>query len=211
MKEIKDFDSIKDASPVGESLEVPVGAQVCRIIEVEDLVDKEYLEIKFDISQGELTGIFGDSYKQYGEWPNVGIIRRSYKDSALSFFKAFITAVRKSNERFVWNFEEQALKNQIIVVVFGQEEYDPKGKNNPDDYILTVKPVDVRSIDALRENKIKIPPIKRLKNPTSQSPQTTGSSVGSSASPQKSAFENGSQKTYEASQPINVNDDDFPF
>ena len=205
MKKIGNWDDIQEAKPTGESIDLPIGAYVCKIVEVKDIVEKEYLEIHFDIIQGEHTGVMQKSYAQYGEWPNLGILRKSYKDTALTFFKAFVTAVKKSNERFVWNFDEQALVAQQLVVVFGQEEYDPVGHNEADDFILVVKPLDVRSVQALRDGKIKPLPVRRIK----------GGSSGSSEQPEpKKNPEQPKPPTNQTggnNNNFNVVDDDLPF
>jgi len=132
------------------------GAYICRITGVIDHPDREYLEINFDIAEGEYKNYYSDLFKQFGgNWR--GRIYRSYKEKAMVFFKAFIVAVEKSNPGYTWNWDENSLINRLVVVVFGEEEYLWE-----DELRINVKPQDTRSIEALREGKIKLPTLKKL-------------------------------------------------
>ncbi len=154
MKKIEDFDKVKPATDF-EALEI--GPYICKIIAVEDLGDKEYLVINFDIADGEKKGYFKELNDAFGgDWR--GRIRRSYKKKALPFFSAFIVAVEKSNPKFKWNWNEQDLVGNYVVVVFGEEEW----VNDDNELKIVVKPVSVRSIQAYKENRITTPKIKRV-------------------------------------------------
>ena len=92
MKPIEGYDLVTEA---GELLKLPAGPQACKIIEVIDVPEKEYLDVYFDIVEGKYKGYFATLQANTGK--NYGRITRSYKANALPFFKAFITAVTKSN------------------------------------------------------------------------------------------------------------------
>lgn len=158
MKVLENWDLIDEA---GELKHLPAGAYICKIIEATDVVDKQYLDIYFDIVDGEykgyFTALFENTGKQYGR------ITRSYKDKGdsehvvLKFFKAFITAVVKSNPGYTWNWDEKTLNNKLCVVVFRDEEYKVDGVVK-----VMAKPFEIRSIEALKKGLIKIPPMKKL-------------------------------------------------
>ena len=154
MKEIKKWDEISE-----NGVSLKAGIYVCQIVEVEDVQDKSYLKIYFEIIDGEFKEYFSNRQEKEKKWPFNGTFIRSYKDNALSYFKSFITAVEKSNPKFVWKWNENDLVDQKIVVVFGEEEYESDGEIK-----VSVKPVEIRSLIALKEGKIKIPLIKRLKS-----------------------------------------------
>lgn len=155
MKPIQNYNNVKENEGYKKLI---AGAYVCRIINVIDHPDKEYLQILFDIISGEFKGYFGELNKSFGgEWR--GVIRRSYKDSALSFFKSFTVAIEKSNPGYLWDWNETKLLGKVCVIVFGEEEY----LTSEDEIKTTVKAQEVRSIQALEEGKIVIPKIKKLK------------------------------------------------
>lgn len=180
MKKINGFENLPEEEVV-EFDSLKPGAYICCIRDVEDVFSKEYLKIKFDIADGEKKGFFHKD--DLDEWSNQGTTYRSYKDSASKFFKAFITAIEKSNthKNYKWDWNEKSLIGRFFVAVFGEEEYE----NQDGDIKIVVKCQDIRSIQALREGKIEIPPLKKLK--VRKNPETA-------------AYQNQT-----------INDDDLPF
>lgn len=152
MKVIEGFDSINEA---GELKVLPAGAYICKIIEVIDVADKEYLDVYFDIADGEFKGYFNVLFQNTQK--NYGRITRSYKANALPFFKAFTTAIEKSNKDYKWDWNEKGLSGKYCVVVFRDEEYMVDGELK-----VRAKPDEVRSTQALKDGSIKIKPLKKL-------------------------------------------------
>lgn len=157
MKVIEGYDLVNEA---GELKSLPAGAYICKISEVIDVSEKEYLDVYFDIVDGEFKGYFAalesNSSHKYGR------MTRSYKQTALPFFKAFITAIEKSNNGYSWNWDEKGLAGKFCVVVFRDEEYLKDGQVK-----VMAKADEIRSIQALKENKIVIKPLKKLETPVS--------------------------------------------
>lgn len=159
MQKIENFENIRDFSEV-ESL--PAGPQPCRITDVIDHPEKSYLEVRFDIDAGDFKGFYKNLFDRNGSWR--GTIIRSYKESALGFFKAFITAVEKSNNGYNWlnaNWNEKTLVGKYVVVNFREEEY--LTENN--EVRSSVKPFEFRSIPAWREGKIQTPKKLEVEKP----------------------------------------------
>jgi len=155
MKKVEGWQNIQEGSQL-----LKAGIYLAKIVEVQDVGEKNYLRISFDIAEGEFKNNFKNQ-NTGDRWPYLGTIIRSYKDSALTWFKAFITAIEKSNEGFVWKWNEKDLVGKSFVVVYGEEEYVDEDSN---ELKIGLKPVDVRSIKALQEGKIQVPPIKKVKN-----------------------------------------------
>lgn len=162
----KGYDEIEE-NEVVEGLRVKIGPHPVQIKEVIDNADKQYLEIHFDFCQGEYKNYVANLKENTGadKWPNIGIYRASYKETATKFFKAFITAVQKSNNGYVWNWNEQTLKGKYFVANMGEEEYYDQN----DELKVTVKIREPRSIEAWQKGEIKIPELKKVK------PKPTGS------------------------------------
>lgn len=152
MKVLENWDLIDEA---GELKSLPAGPQICRIIEVIDVPEKEYLDVYFDILEGEYANYFTTLFNATGK--NYGRITRSYKSTAVTFFKQFIKAIEKSNPGYKWNWDEKSLTNKTCVVVFRDEEYIKDGQIK-----VNAKADEIRSLEALREGKIQVKPIKKL-------------------------------------------------
>lgn len=142
----------------GESRRLPAGGYVCRITGARDVPDKEQLVIEFDIAEGEYKGFYAESFQRYGSWH--GILYRSYKESALGFFKGFISSVEESNPGYKWNWDEKTLAGKLIGIVMGEEEYVRRGET---EIRVSVKPQQVRGADVIRKGGFKVPEIRRLR------------------------------------------------
>lgn len=176
------FENFKAENEVIEFENIKPTQYLCKIVDVEDVEDREYLKIAFDIVKDkngneDLKGYFNKYYEEYGKWNSQGIIYRSYKLSAQRFFEQFITAIEKSNNGYTWNFDEKTLVGKYFIANFGEEEYyDSEGELK-----TSVKVQEIRSVSALKEGKIKDLAIKKVK------------------------------KTTTAPQKLTVNEDDLPF
>lgn len=150
MKKINDFENV---SASGEFDSLVPGAYVCRIVNVEDVADKEYLKIAVEIHEGEFKDYFKNLIEAFkrDKYPGNAVMYRSYKDKAISFFKGFIKAVEESNPGFKWSWDESKLKGKLFAGVFAEEEFEMDGETKS-----TVKITDARSIQALRDGRIKI-------------------------------------------------------
>lgn len=138
------------------------GGYICAISEVEDVPEKEYIKVCYDVVKGDDAGYFTKQFKadtrENKKWPNVGTFYRSYKDSALGMFKGFITAVSESNKNFKWDWDEQVLKNKYVGVIIGEEEYlNGKGEKR-----IHNRVVNVRSVPTIESGDFDIPELKKL-------------------------------------------------
>lgn len=160
MKKINNFDEIQASD--GSYQRLPVGGYIVGVKDVEDVPEKEYLRIKFDICKGEYKNWFQKEFdgntKEDKKWPNSGTLIRSYKEKALPMFKGFTTAVEKSNNGFTWNWDEKKLKNKVFGVVIGEEEYlNQKGQVRVRNYVAAV-----RSVDVIDKGDFTVPELKKL-------------------------------------------------
>lgn len=105
------------------------GGYVMRIESVNNIKQKEQLEICLDFTDGDLSGYCNTIKDKFGFWP--ARCSKSYKEKALPFFKAFIKAVQGSNVDttglVIGDFEdvdETKLVGKVVGVVVGEREYD---------------------------------------------------------------------------------------
>lgn len=159
MKKINDWENIKESS---DFKRLEPGAYICAIKAVEDVSDKEYLKIYFDIVKGDNKGYFQKLYdsdtRKDKKWPVAGTLIRSYKEAALSMFKGFCTAVEKSNKNYKWNFDEKTLVKKYIGLIIADEEYlNTKGQKRVRNYVASV-----RSLEAIEKGDFTIPALKEI-------------------------------------------------
>ena len=120
MRPIDNFENVTPNYGGDGRKEVP-GGYIVRITYVEDVKEKEYLRVEWDYTDGELAGTHKDCYDSFGFWP--APLFRSYKTKAAGMFKAFIEAVERSNEGFVWDWNERGLVGKWVGIVTREEEY----------------------------------------------------------------------------------------
>lgn len=135
------------------------GGYVAAIMDMEDHEDKEYIMVMWDFVEEPNRGANSRVHKAKGYWPMR--FPRSYKASALGFFKAFKTQLEKSNPGFQFREDRlDDLRRKYIGVVLGEEEYianDGSVKTR-----LAVR--STRSVDAIRSGDFTVPPLKTLQN-----------------------------------------------
>lgn len=153
MKPIEGYDLVTEA---GDIERLPAGIYGVKITKVVDHPNEEYIEIYSDITKGEYANYF-KTLEDSG-MTNTSRHLRSYKTKAVPFFKAFITAVEKTNPGYKWDWDEQKLVGKNVMAVFGEEEYKTKDGN----VIVVTNLVEFRSLEAYKEGKITVPPLKKL-------------------------------------------------
>ena len=109
--------NMDDIQEAGDFRRPTAGAYICVITDVIDIQDKEYLKVGYDIDAGEFKGYYTELREAHPDWAWCGAYVKSYKQTALSLFKRFCSAVSKSNS------EEQTLVGKKIGLVFQEEEY----------------------------------------------------------------------------------------
>lgn len=153
MERINNWEQIQEK---GEMKYLQPGVYVCKILRVEDVKDKQYLKVEFDIYEGENKGYFAERFERYKRWS--GTYYASYKDQSQSSFKRFITAVENSNTGFKWNWIETQLVGKVVVFAFGRvEEIVENPKTKVKSLKWLVKPRYPHSIKSLRDGKVEIP------------------------------------------------------
>ena len=159
MKEMRNLEKIQES---GSFEKLPVGGYIIKILAVDDVPEKEYLKIFFDINDGGKKGFFQKAFEEdtraEKKWPNAGSFIRSYKEKALPMFKGFTNAIENSNKGYKWNFDEKSLVNKVVGVVIGEEQYlNQKGQVRTRTYVSAV-----RSVDTIKKGEFTVPELKKL-------------------------------------------------
>lgn len=164
MKKINGYENAT-ASGNEEAKRLAPGAYLCKITDVEDVEDREYLKLSYDIAMGEFKDYYLDKMEKYGFWG--GTFVRSYKEKAIGFFKGFISAVEKSNPGYKWTWDEKSLIGKYLCLVLGEEEYLKKD-NTVGTRLYVAKNLDK---ETFVKGNIKIPTLKVL--PKESKPEFT--------------------------------------
>ena len=153
---------LKNVQEASDGMRLPAGGYVCKYTKVEDVPEKEYLYMEFDIVKGDYAGYYQSLFESKDFWG--GKCYRSYKEKALPMFKRMCSAVNKSNNGFVFdgeiNADEQKLVGKLVGLVFGEEEY--MGNDGSKKTKLYV--VKECSVDDIINGNFKIPELKKLKD-----------------------------------------------
>lgn len=166
-----------EASTGGDFERLPAGGYVCRIIEATDYPngneysDKPYLNIVYDIAEGEYAQFYSDEWGKENKWAHE--VRQYYTQASLGIFKGFLKAVDISNNT---NFEEAAgaglderkLTGLLVGMIIGEEEY----LSNDGNVKTRLKVRGARPVQNIREGKFKQPELKKLPVETPTIPPT---------------------------------------
>ena len=142
---------------------IPAGGYVCQILRVEDNESKEYLNIEFDVAEGDRKDYFSEQAAFLNFW--TGKFIKSYKKTAEKFFKSLLTAAEKSNTNFdIQTFNDpKQLEGKMIGLTIGHEKY--LGNDNKEKTRIYVD--QTRSVEEIRKGNFDIPKEKineKLKN-----------------------------------------------
>jgi len=151
MKQIENFRNI---TSVNKYVNITPGGYICRITGIKDYEQKEYLEIEYDIAEGENRGYYLNLFQKFNFWGARFI--RSYKQTAIQYFKAFIDAVEASNKEYYFNFDERTLIGKYVGIVLGEEEY----KNNNGEIKKRLYVHNIKTVKEIKEGKFKVPDFK---------------------------------------------------
>lgn len=139
---------------------LPVGGYVARITSVQNVAQKQYIKVDFDIAEGEFSGYYADLHKRKGFWG--GSFVRSYKSTAQGFFKGFIVSVEESNEGLVLitdkGIDESKLEGKLVGVIMGEEEY----MGNDGKVKTRIRVSKTTSVDKIRSGDFIVPERKVL-------------------------------------------------
>lgn len=185
----------------------PVGGFICEIKTVEDVADREYLKVGYDIAealnedQKEFVGMYAKRKAERDfDYPTTVV---SYKENSLPFFKGFVTALENSNKGYKWDNDENKFVGKKIGFVIGEEEYEGRDKNGMPKVKVRTYVAERHSVQAIKDGDFEIPEFKKLSQPVVDRPVNP--------------FEQSVNSTLITPDPIEgggfeaVDDDDCPF
>ena len=165
MKPIKNYNAVQAS---GDFERLPAGGYVIKITAAQDNDDKQYLRIVYDIAEGPEAGRYKNEDAEH-DYRHSFV--RSYKESALGMFKAFILAVDGANgtnfnDRIEKGFPEHELVGKLLGVLFGYEEYEA----NDGTVKERLRLVRFLNIEQVRAGDFKVPDLKKLEGKPAAAP-----------------------------------------
>lgn len=191
----------------------PVGGFICEIKSVEDVPEKEYLKVGYDIAealseeQKEFVGMYEKRKKERDfDYPTTVV---SYKENSLPFFKGFVTALENSNKGYEWDNDETKFVGKLIGFVIGEEEYEGKDRNGAPKVKVRTYVAERHSVDAIKEGDFQVPEFKKLAHGVAERTPNPFANNGSTPT-EKNPFDN-VEVTSEPEGFMAMDDDDCPF
>lgn len=176
MQPIKDWNQVRPVG--GESRKLPAGGYVCKIVGAKEEVSRAgnaMLVIALDIAEGEYAGFFREKYNGQ-KWPNQAILRilepDGNKDDPDTYsrkagrIKKFIQDVEKSNDPYVFKWDESTLRGKTVGGLFGEEEFETQDGRTA----WATKIFFTTTASNIREEKFSIPNQRPLNNSITTSP-----------------------------------------
>lgn len=151
-----------EASTDGGFEKLPAGPYVAKIVDMVDNDSKQYVELVFDIAEGEHANFYGDEWGK--EHPFAHHIFLSYKDTALGMLKGRLQAIQESNPGFdpfaAWDAGRLDMFNGRILGINLQEEEYERNDGETGTRLTVCQVVPAQHV---RDGKIKARDIKKLK------------------------------------------------
>lgn len=161
----------------------PVGGFICQIMAVEDVPDKEYLKVFYDIAealspeQEEFVGMYTKRKKERDfDYPSTVV---SYKEASLPFFKGFVTALESSNPKYKFDSDESKMVGLKIGFVIAEEEYEGRDKNGAPKIKVRTYVAERHSVQAIKDGDFNVPEFKKLEQATTTKPANPFATNGS--------------------------------
>lgn len=170
MEKLQGYDEAQALTGEYETLEA--GGYICKIIAAKEetsKTSKKMLVLALDIVEGEKKDFFKKRFEENKKnntdptkeikWPSGGTYRQMLEgEKAVGYLKGLMTSLENSNPTFKWDWDEKKLKNLKCGAIFGEEEYEKMDGSIG----TTTKIKFIRTVEAIKEGKFKIPEIKKL-------------------------------------------------
>lgn len=150
-------------SYTGDFEALKLGGHICKIIDAIEGTTQNgngYLDILFDIEEGEQAGYYAKRFEEMnknGQAKWQGTYRQFTGGNSTPYFKGMIENIEKSNLGYKFNFDEKTLIGKLFGGVFGREQY----KNQQGEIKFVTKCRTIRTVETIREG-VDIPEDKLL-------------------------------------------------
>lgn len=124
------WSTIKSSSDGGFT-PLPAGPYVAKVVSMTDNAAREYVEVVYDIAEGEHAGYYSDDWGVSHPYAHHFFL--SYKDSALGMLKGRLEAIAASNPGFdpfaAWDAGRlDIFTGRLVGINVQEEEYERNGE-----------------------------------------------------------------------------------
>lgn len=164
------------ASTDGGFAKLPAGPYVATIVDMIDNASREYVELVYDIAEGEHKGYYSDDWGR--QHPYAHHLFLSYKDSALGMLKGRLEAIQQSNPGFdpfaAWDAGNLSMfMGKLLGINLQEEEYE----RNSGEIATRLNVCQVVPADKVRAGEVKTRDIKKLERVNVQTAPTPTAGV----------------------------------
>lgn len=152
MKPISNWENVEEYK---EFKKVEPGGYVIEIISVKHDEMSEWLNLEYDIVEGEFKDYYTERFKKWNYLRPT--FYRSYKESCLRMFKGFVTAVEKSNANYIWYWDENTLVGKKVGIILQEEDYVPSMGPHAGEVRTRLIVGKVVEADVIRKGEYKVP------------------------------------------------------
>jgi len=144
----------------GDFQRLPAGPYVATIVAMEDVSDREYVSMVYDIFEGEHKGYYSDEWGK--SHPNAHRVVLSYKERALGMTKGRLEAIAASNPGFdpfaAWDAGRlDMFVGRLVGLNIREEEYEWDGETK-----VRMSAFQVLDAAKVRAGEVKVPRRKTL-------------------------------------------------
>lgn len=145
----------------GEIRKLPPGGYVCKIVNMFDVPEKEYVMMVYDIAQGEYAGFFANDTRETSQqWSHAVCL--SYKDNAAGMLAGRLKRIEQSNPGFnpfaAWDAcRFDMFAGRLFGAVMGEEEYESNGVVK-----VNTKLQGIYEVATITSGQFKVPALKPL-------------------------------------------------
>ena len=146
----------------GEIRKLPPGGYVCKIVNMINVPEREYVMMVYDIAQGEYAGFYSNDNREISkQWSHA--ISLSYKDTANALLKGRMERIEKSNPGFnpfaAWDAERfDMFAGRLFGGVIGEEEYEASDGTIK----IGMKLQGIYEVATITSGQFKVPALKPL-------------------------------------------------
>lgn len=184
MKQFSNWEKAKESAKFEAGEKLPVGGYVCKIKAVAYTNPQNgnsgRIDVQFDIVEGEYKDFFQKQYdgntSDDKKWKGRTTIWEPMDDGSekdewtKNTFAKWTNAFEESNPGYVWDWDESKWKDKLVGILYGEVGTVIDGKE-----IVYTEARFPTSVNAVRENKFKIPKFKSKNGYTGSRNTTSGS------------------------------------
>lgn len=155
------WNSIEESNGGGDFTPLPAGPYVAVIIDMVDEPKREYVNLVYDIAEGEHKGYYSDDWGKAHPYAHTRKV--SYKETVSGQLKGILNRIQRANPGFdpfaAWDAGRlDMFKNRLVGINLQEEEYENNGEVKTRWFAFC----DIVDVDKVRNGSVKPRPKKTL-------------------------------------------------